>query len=171
MIWILLVFLFIMQIIGFYFLALLNTKVSKFDDLEKKQRKLMVEMDNSIGAYLSELKDENERLIERLAGRAREPVAKKMDSESTRGFAAESVEKQPVMRVSKPTMPVNLALKSYNAVAKAQEQQLEKLEMPEIVDDIRTQVIKLHDTGQSVEEIAKKLGKGRTEVELILKFR
>ena len=55
-----------MQIIGFYFLALLYTKVSKFDDLEKKQRKLMEEMDDSIGAYLSELKDENDRLIERL---------------------------------------------------------------------------------------------------------
>ena len=61
-----LVFLFIIQIISFYFLALLYTKVTKFDDLEKKQRKLMAEMDNSIGAYLSELKDENERLIEQL---------------------------------------------------------------------------------------------------------
>ena len=66
MITIFLVFLFIIQIIGFYFLALLYTKVTKFDDLEKKQRKLMAEMDNSIGAYLSELKDENERLIEQL---------------------------------------------------------------------------------------------------------
>ena len=66
MITIFLVFLFIIQIISFYFLALLYTKVTKFDDLEKKQRKLMTEMDDSIGAYLSELKDENDRLIEQL---------------------------------------------------------------------------------------------------------
>src|SRR4051794_9029785 len=53
-----LLFLFILQIISFYFLALMYTKLSKFDNLEKQQRKLMNEMDDSIGAYLSELKDE-----------------------------------------------------------------------------------------------------------------
>ena len=53
-VWIVLIFLFIVQIISFYFLALLYTKVSKFDDLEKKQRKLMVEMDDSlVHIYLS----------------------------------------------------------------------------------------------------------------------
>ena len=64
-----LVILFLLQLISFYFLALLYTKVSKFDDLEKKQRKIMNEMDDSLGAYLAELKDENERLIQRLAER------------------------------------------------------------------------------------------------------
>ena len=72
MIWIFLVFLFILQIISFYFLALFYTKMSQFDDLEKKQRKLMDEMDDSIAAYLSELKDENERLIEQLSVHDRE---------------------------------------------------------------------------------------------------
>ena len=64
-----LVILFLLQLISFYFLALLYTKVSKFDDFEKKQRKIMNEMDDSLGAYLAELKDENERLIQRLAER------------------------------------------------------------------------------------------------------
>ena len=64
-----LLFLFVTQLISFYFLALLYAKVSKFDDLEKKQGKLMREMDDSITAYLSELKDENDRLIIQLASR------------------------------------------------------------------------------------------------------
>ena len=80
MITIFLVFLFIIQIISFYFLALLYTKVTKFDDLEKKQRKLMAEMDNSIGAYLSELKDENERLIEQLTVHVQQPALQKTTS-------------------------------------------------------------------------------------------
>ena len=42
---------------------------------------------------------------------------------------------------------------------------------PVEAEDARTQVIRLHDAGQSIEEIAKQLGKGRTEIELILKFR
>ncbi|MFJ7933167.1 hypothetical protein [Sporosarcina sp. NPDC096371] len=160
-----LVFLFIVQIIGFYFLVLLYTKVSKFDDLEKKQRKLMTEMDDSIGAYLSELKDENERLIERLAARDRVVIAPKVDSQKNSKEVAVALEQpKPVIRAKKPVIPVNLALKSYNSISTAQEPSVE-------ADDARTQAFKLHDAGQSIEQIAKVLGKGRTEVELILKFR
>lgn len=127
----------------------------------------MVEMDDSIGAYLSELKDENERLIERLATREHESIAKKVDSSprvSKQELAATVEDSQPVIPVRKSVVPVNLALKSYNAVTTAKEPTL-------IVDDDRTRALKMHDTGQSIEEIAKTLGKGRTEVELILKFR
>lgn len=167
-VWLVLGVLFIVQIISFYFLALMYTKVSKFDDLEKKQRKLMVEMDNSIGAYLSELKDENERLIERLATQDREPVAKKVTSSFLADKQEQMVtaEQAPAMiRVGKPTIPVNVALKSYNAFTTTQQGPTME------VDDDRTQALKLFDAGQSIEEIAKALGKGQTEVELILKFR
>ena len=64
-------------------------------------------------------------------------------------------------------MPVNLALKSYKAAG----QVLEEPEVPVEAEDARTQVIRLYEAGQSIEEIAKQLGKGRTEIELILKFR
>ena len=37
--------------------------------------------------------------------------------------------------------------------------------------DDRTRAFNMHDEGKPVEEIAKKLGKGKTEVELLLKFR
>ncbi len=162
MITIFLVFLFIIQIISFYFLALLYTKVTKFDDLEKKQRKLMTEMDNSIGAYLSELKDENERLIEQLAVRVQQPALPKTIVRAAQETAA-SEEIRPVIRASIPKMPVNLALKSYKAAGQGPE--------PVEAEDARTQVIRLYDAGQSIEEIAKQLSKGRTEIELILKFR
>ena len=168
LLWLVLGLLFIVQIISFYFLALLYTKVSKFDDLEKKQRKLMVEMDDSIAAYLSELKDENERLIERLTTRDRDPIANKVTSSilaNKQEQTAISEQTPPMIRVGKPTIPVNVALKSYNAVTTSQ--QGPTLE----VDDDRVQALKLFDAGQSIEEIAKALGKGKTEVELILKFR
>lgn len=162
MITIFLVFLFIIQLISFYFLALLYTKVTKFDDLEKKQRKLMTEMDNSIGAYLSELKDENERLIEQLTVHLQQPALPKTKVRAVQESAA-SEEISSVMRASVPKMPVNLALKSYKVAGQGTE--------PIEAEDTRTQVIRLYDAGQSIEEIAKQLGKGRTEIELILKFR
>ncbi len=166
-----LVFLFITQLISFYFLALLYTKVTKFDDLEKKQRKLMAEMDNSIGAYLSELKDENERLIEQLTVHFQKSVIPKStpNNEPAKEESAAPEETRPVIRTNIPKMPVNLALKSYKAVVAGQG--LEEPDVPVEAEDARTQVIRLYDAGQSIEEIAKQLGKGRTEIDLILKFR
>lgn len=149
---IILLCLFILQIMTFYFLALLYTKSSKYDYLEKKQQTLMREMDDSIGMYLAELKDENDRLIERLS--------KRVDIEE------EPISTEPVIETI-PTIkaPINIALKSYQST----KFELEKSTVPDSVDD-RTRVIQLHEAGQSIEKIAKKLGKGRTEVELILKF-
>ena len=152
-----------MLIIGFYFLALLYTKVSKFDDLERKQRKLMAEMDDSIGAYLSELKDENDRLIEKLSVIE---IAKDTTNEPVSFNNAPIVDKPstPKIRVNTPSRPINLALKSYGESAFHN--------VPEKIEpDDRTKVINLHDDGQSIEAIAKALGKGKTEIELILKFR
>ena len=145
--------LFILQIITFYFLALLYTKSSKYDDLEKKQQTMIREMDDSIALYLSELKDENDRLIDKLSKRI-------VNEENT-------VSPEPI--VTKPStvkIPVNLALKSYQAINNYKNEP-EPLEEP----DERTRTIRLYESGQSVEEIAKTLGKGRTEIELILKFR
>jgi hypothetical protein len=170
MITVFLVFLFIVQIISFYLLALLYTKVTKFDDLEKKQRKLMAEMDNSIGAYLSELKDENERLIELLSEREGQTKIEKVSKSTLPAeIIPESDEIIPALLVNRPKMPVNLALKSY-AASTAQSLKQNDVVEPAVEDD-RTRTLNLHDAGYSDEEIAKKLGKGLTEVELILKFR
>ncbi|MFD1928676.1 DUF6115 domain-containing protein [Sporosarcina siberiensis] len=154
-----LIIVFMLQIIGFYFLALLYTKVSKFDDLEKKQRKLMEQMDDSIAAYLSEMQDENNRLIQQLS-------AVELTKESEEKPTPPSVVKtsEPI-RVKIPSTPMNLAIKSYGKNSTSPSK-IEEVEM-----DDRTKVLRLHDEGQTIEEIAKALGKGKTEVELILKFK
>lgn len=168
-----LVILFLLQIIGFYFLALLYTKVSKFDDLEKKQRKLMEEMDDSIGAYLAELKDENERLIAKLSERDAKETEQKQDDtpiQTVQESVGAAQETKSERLIDLPKMPVKLALKSYNNTVSVQEPPLFEQSEPELEDD-RTRAIALYDAGHSIETIAKKLGKGKTEVELILKFK
>lgn len=157
--------LFIVQIVGFYFLALLYTKVSKFDDLEKKQRRMMEEMDDSIGAYLSELKDENDRLIHRLATMEMK-VEKELANEHVEAEPAPIKQEMPSIPIVVPKRPVNLALKSYGEATLLKED----AEAEESDLDDRGKVLNLYSIGKSVEDIAKELGKGRTEVELILKF-
>lgn len=164
-----------MQIIVFYFLALLYTKVSKFDALEKKQQRLMQEMDDSLAAYLSEVKDENEQLIKKLANVQRDEQAATKVEEAIQPRIPKqeaNIEEAPFVNVTTPKVPVNLALKSYAATRpKAVEEVKEVEDDPAVEVDDRTRAIQLHDAGQPIEEIARVLGKGKTEVELILKFR
>ena len=165
--------LFILQVFGFYILALLYMKVSKFDDLERKQRKLMEEMDDSIVAYLSEMKDENERLVELLSQRGELAAAgERVEREPESSPVVKEAEAPRPIPVKPPKMPINLAIKSYSQTTrkpKSEEPEVSRtgLEQP----DLRSRIFQLHDAGLSEEEIAKKLGKGRTEIELILKFR
>lgn len=165
--------LFILQLFGFYILALLYMKVSKFDDLERKQRKLMEEMDDSIVAYLSEMKDENERLVELLSKRGELAAAvERVEREPESPPVVKEAEAARPIPVTPPKMPINLAIKSYSQTTgkpKSEEPEVPRTgsEQP----DLRNRIFQLHDAGLSEEEIAKKLGKGRTEIELILKFR
>lgn len=72
---ILIAVLFFLQLISFYFLIILNTKLAKFKDLEKKQERLMREMDDTISVYLTEMKDENDRLIKELQNVSQSEIA------------------------------------------------------------------------------------------------
>jgi hypothetical protein len=159
-----LVFLFILQIIAFYFIVLLYMKVSKFDDLKKKQQRLMDEMDDTIGAYLSELKDENDRLIERLTNLEKESTIKK-PQENVKFQAAESKSKP----FQQPIKPFHHAIRSYHEAAKTTIAFANETEVATGSDLERA--IKLQAAGHSIEEIAKALQKGQTEIDLLLKFR
>ena len=63
---IVLVVLFISQLLTFYFLVILNSKISRYKEIEKKQEAIIREMDDAISAYLVEVKDENDRFIHEL---------------------------------------------------------------------------------------------------------
>lgn len=165
-----LVLLFILQVFSFYIIALLYMKISKFSDLEKKQEKLMAEMDDAIGAYLNELKEENDRLIKIIDRKSdttfqfREQEKKDQSTEDLTQDHTVDFSMQPMK------YPVKVAMKSYqSSVPKAIIETVENHEADE--KDDRSVAIRMSDEGESIEEIAKKLGKGKTEIELLLKFK
>lgn len=164
-----LLFLFILQVIGFYFIVLLYMKVSKFNNLEKKQQKLMAEMDDAIGAYLSELKEENERLIRIIDEKRKNDLLEDHEAEPQRQAGPEQDAK--VFTIKPPSYPVKAALKSYQKAPAVPKNSLTEAEPSEPELDDRTIAIRMHDDGEPIEAIAKRLGKGKTEVELLLKFR
>lgn len=166
-----LLLLFILQVIGFYFIALLYMKVSKFNNLEKKQQKLMAEMDDAIGAYLSELKEENERLITIIEKRQDYGTQEEKTIDSLHQYEPKTPVESNTFSINTPSYPVKAALKSYQTAPSTNKRSLsDPVSMEPVIDD-RTLAIQLHDEGKSIEEIAKRLSKGKTEVELLLKFR
>ncbi len=85
---ILIAVLFVLQLLSFYFIIILNTKLAKFKDLENKQERLMREMDDTISLYLAEMKDENNRLIQELQ------AVPKPEPEVKTTYAVQQVKKQ-----------------------------------------------------------------------------
>lgn len=150
------VFLFILQLVSFFFIAILNARLSKFQDVERKNEELMKEMDDAVSAYLFEMKDENNRLLEELSRR----------TSKFEGIEIKSQQLQDEVGFSTPTTI------SKTKVANLYKQSFKVEESEPTLKPItlKEQVIQLSNSGKSTEQIAKQLGKGKTEIELMIKF-
>ncbi|PIC87646.1 hypothetical protein CSV72_00405 [Sporosarcina sp. P20a] len=167
---ILLALLFILQIIGFMLLTLLYLKISKFNNLEKKQQRLMKEMDQSVLAYLEEIKEENDRLIHQLNQRSDAQVKQTTNSVPQEESIPEASE-MPDRRPRLHPVPVHFALRSYQKTVAIEKNEKEKnAELPPKSLDDKEKAKQLYAEGKSIEDIARELNKGKTEIELIIKF-
>lgn len=179
--------LFILQLLSFFWIALLNTKLSKYKDLEKKQQQLIEDMDNSIGAYLLEMKDENDRLIEQLKATSMEQTIQKqvavVEEKVEHSSAQEElalVEAMP-LQVDKPAAytPKIKVASAYGRQQEAQTPSFEQNKVNSILKEanepatpltFEQKVKHMRDEGKTIEQIAKATNKGKTEIELLLKF-
>ncbi|MFB7155316.1 hypothetical protein [Lysinibacillus sp. NPDC056232] len=193
---ILIAVLFILQLLSFYFLIILNTKLAKFKDLEKKQERLMREMDDTISVYLAEMKDENDRLIQELqrvsksetqtnAVKQEEQIARLKEQEQPPSLTKEestvdgsiSLDHEPRIYVPK-NIVANAYSRQQQTGAKAEAKMVHSAQQPSDATEkeeakpltVEQQVVELAKQGKTSEEIAKQLQKGKTEIELLLKF-
>jgi len=194
---ILIAVLFILQLISFYFLIILNTKLAKFKDLEKKQERLMREMDDTISVYLAEMKDENDRLIQELQRVSKSETQTNVVKQEEQIVRKKEQEQPPSLTKEESTVdgsssleneqriyvPKNIVANAYSrqqqtgvkteakvvhsnqqaTATKKQEAMLKPL-------TVEQQAVELAKQGKTAEEIAKQLQKGKTEIELLLKF-
>lgn len=183
---ILIAVLFVLQLLSFYFIIILNTKLAKFKDLEKKQERLMREMDDSISLYLAEMKDENNRLIQALQV---VPKPEKTTAVQQKRPASQKNQGQPLAQVESQTkdagrdheprilMPKNIVANAYSrqqvgatpVQATSPKPAPVQKEEPQPLT-LEQQIVQMAKQGKTAEEIAKKLQKGKTEIELLLKF-
>ena len=97
----LIIALFLIQLITIFMVVLLYSKLSKFKDLENRQNQLVNEMDNAIGVYLMEMKEENDRLISELKNTS-SPLKVAQVTEQPQFVSAKQVLKEVAEEVAAP---------------------------------------------------------------------
>ncbi|MEK3974564.1 MULTISPECIES: hypothetical protein [unclassified Psychrobacillus] len=160
---IILTVLFLLQIISFYFIALLNMKMSKYKGMEDKQEQMIKEIENSFSAYIAEIKDENDRLLHELKEQNNYSSEKKeVISIAKKEISSASNEESQSLIISRPLVSKQKAASSY-----VQSSNLPEKEIP---ITLKEKVLYYSEEGKNPTEIAKLLQIGKTEVELFLKF-
>ncbi|MGM7635815.1 DUF6115 domain-containing protein [Bacillus sp. Hm123] len=141
----------ILNAVALFAIILLFLRQNRLFDLKNQQQKITQEMEGMMDAYLLEMKEENEKFIEQLSQKA--PVNEAKPS--------------PVQEQERliPNLQRARAVKGYKAASSTSDHTPSAKENP-----FEDEIALLHKQGFTAEEIAKKLKKGKTEVELALKF-
>jgi hypothetical protein len=198
MITFLLLFCFILIAIAFLLIIVLYQKFSTIKDLEKKQSSIIHEMEQTITVYLMEMKEENEVFLNKLrhyeqnsdslkdigkSNPSHTDSEKRTGSKDTFEVVESTLSKQDVENLL-PKYNVEGSIEkqvqfhsSTNSTILKQHDEKENSEPTlKVKDDLyvqslSAQALLLQKQGDTIEQIAKKLGKGKTEIELLLKFR
>ncbi|WP_449540035.1 hypothetical protein [Ferdinandcohnia sp. Marseille-Q9671] len=170
--------------IAFFMIILLYLKITQLKDIEKKQERLLKEFESVITSYVLEMKEENEVFLHRIKDVKLAKTASNYEEKNDAEVVEEEKNKPENIQIKEleltkediqallPSYPDKENTKDLSGIITDNETE-EKLPSKE-EDDVGT-LIKdielLQKMGLSQEEIAKKLNKGKTEIELLLKFR
>lgn len=173
--WILIVS-FLLHGIALLFIVLLYTRFVRLKEMEQTQSAMMKEMEAVISAHLMEMKEQNDEFIQKF-----EQMKQDEGSAGNKEFPAPS--NIPVFdRVSSPSEHDFLQMMKTETADSAhiQEPILKQEEQSTLSDwdgkedltpeQIKKIAISLQKKGLTIEEIAKHLHRGKTEIELLLTF-
>jgi hypothetical protein len=179
--------LFLIQLITIFVIVILYSKLSKFKDLENRQNQLVEEMDNAISVYLIEMKEENDRLIKELQTAPERILVHEqehpIEKEAVPNILLNKSDSSKVENTSefeaRPYVPVKTAANAYrkqkanvieeNEVEEVQEVLFQQKQEQKLLT-FEQQVIEHYHNGKTIEEIARLMQRGKTEIELLVKF-
>jgi hypothetical protein len=175
---------FILNIAALLAIVILYTRQNRLLEVEKKQEKTVKEMEDTISAYLLELKEDNDRFIQQFqalkennADQSREKV-EKIRKAAEQGLGTENSsadQEEGPAPLGSDSFKRHNAAKAYKKIhvnnSTPDADVVLPVEGASSDDPVYTKIKALQDKGYSLEEIAEELGKGVTEIELLLKFR
>lgn len=136
----------IFNIAAFLSIYLLFLRQNRLISKEVQHEKTLNEIEQTFTGYLLEMKEENEQFLNQF-----EKISKSKPAEEMSGKPSQ----EPVVSLNTAR---NLASAAYKKPQKSRRQ------------SDNDQAKSMIDQGYSIEEVAKELKKGKTEVELMLKF-
>ncbi|MET3697957.1 hypothetical protein SAMN05877753_107192 [Bacillus oleivorans] len=170
-------------------LVILFQRQHRLQDLDRKQQHALQEMEDVLSSFLYEIKEENEKLQgllgkKTLSGEEAsiyKPDLPAIQEERTADERGKDDFPEPIVSLSKNNIQLDQVRKAYKeteTVAKSTEELPPwlKLEGQPLqtetgsAESLKEQIISLWKEGHTIEAIAKKVDKGKTEVELTLKF-
>ncbi|WP_163151258.1 hypothetical protein [Anoxybacillus sp. MB8] len=139
---------FVLHGVSLFLIILLSLKWAKIKETEREQAELIREMETMMTTYLMQFKEENERFV------------KQMTSSAVRQKKKES---PPLLRDEQVRLPVD------DVVDRVELSSTTPKEEPAL-ESLISEALKLQQQGKTIDEIAKVLKRGKTEIELLLKF-
>ncbi|TGB04778.1 DUF6115 domain-containing protein [Halobacillus salinus] len=132
----------------------LSTRIKKAEELELRQQEIASEIEGMFSSYLLEIKEENQRMTEWIE---RKPsFHTETSNEEHIGFSV--AEKLSTKEGAGDSQPAGYTPP-------------EPEEQPSgYTPSASSEILKMRNKGYSIDDIAKQLDKGKTEVELLLKF-
>lgn len=148
---------FALILLAIFFIILLYIKLSKVQQLEQEYRTLIQDAEDTITSYVLELKEENSTFLQKLSNP--NPVTSQIDKQESFETREDDLTEADLR---------DLLTQESDREDEAETMREEK---PFEEWNFKDQVKHLSESGLSSSQIAKKLNKGKTEVELLLKFR
>jgi hypothetical protein len=173
MITFLLIISFILHAISFLSIILFYFRLERMRDIERKQATIMKDMEDLLSSYVLEMKEENGRLLEYVKkGRSNQLATSSLPSVKQRNNTPEFKEAINTVEAQLTEEDLAAILPRYDEEFEVNiiEDNKERKEQSFEILPISEQAKLLHENGLSIEEIAKKLNKGKTEIELFIKF-
>lgn len=188
----------VLNILAFLIIAILFLRQNKLIKMEDNLKRPIHEMEELTSAYLLQMKEENDRFINRLnqmnkdgqdseitsinefeikqneEGNMNQPniAIDRLDlQENDMPFIKKTISQQAVMAYQKQKENRKISINSDVSTMTVEQNNQADNRPVTVSHNLDNQIIHLRKQGYKIEEIAKMLNKGKTEIELLLKFK
>lgn len=172
----------ILNMATIFAIIVLYLRQNRLVETERKQEKIISEIDEIFSAYLLEWKEENDKFLKLMSSANISGYQGKADKPAEKTETGSQIDPEAVIReIQQPQtrkgISYHAARQAYQAgvtiknseteINSSQPAGSEETKDVSLMDQVTT----MKQQGLTIEEIARKLNKGKTEIELLLKFR
>ncbi|MFS1518401.1 hypothetical protein V1503_18365 [Bacillus sp. SCS-151] len=185
---------FLLLAVAFWLIIILYLRISRLHEVEKKQERMIKDLESVIASFVVEMKEQNDQFLNRVQ------AVKKEQSSSPHGSSTTEVQqpldKQTNTKISNDKLEQKYSSSydidtlsdedvkdllpdyrnnDYENVKQLNRNDIKPYNKEHVMSGDKNQTFKdkvlgLRSQGYGIEDIAKQLNKGKTEIELLLKF-